>query len=77
MSARHAALTVTAMNPALSPDKRLSSFDFAAVPSVSKAQVMALTEGTEWIDRGANVSAVWATGRGQESFGQRSGACLD
>jgi DNA replication protein DnaC len=25
----------------LSPDKRLSSFDFAAVPSVSKAQVMA------------------------------------
>jgi DNA replication protein DnaC len=24
----------------LSPDKRLSSFDFAAVPSVSKAQVM-------------------------------------
>ena len=39
----------------LSPDKRLSSFDFTAVPSVSKAQVMALTEGTEWIDRGANV----------------------
>jgi len=27
----------------LSPAKRLSSFDFAAVPSVSKAQVMALT----------------------------------
>jgi len=39
----------------LSPDKRLSSFDFAAVPSVSKAQVMALAEGTEWLDRGANV----------------------
>ena len=40
---------------ALSPDKRLSSFDFAAVPSVSKAQVMALAEGHEWLDRGANV----------------------
>jgi len=39
----------------LSPDKRLSSFDFSAVPSVSKAQVMALSEGTEWLDRGANV----------------------
>ena len=39
----------------LSPDKRLSSFDFAAVPSVSKAQVTALAEGTEWLDRGANV----------------------
>jgi DNA replication protein DnaC len=39
----------------LSPDKRLSSFDFAAVPSVSKAQVMALAEGHEWLDRGANI----------------------
>src|SRR5690606_32112901 len=39
----------------LSPDKRLSSFEFAAVPSVSKAQVMALAEGHEWLDRGANV----------------------
>jgi len=36
-------------------DKRLASFDFAAVPTVSKAQVMALTEATEWLDRGANV----------------------
>lgn len=39
----------------LSLDKRLSSFDFAAVPSVSKAQVMALGEAHEWLDRGANV----------------------
>jgi DNA replication protein DnaC len=39
----------------LSPDKRLSSFDFAAVPGVSKAQVMALAEAHEWLDRGANV----------------------
>ncbi len=39
----------------LSLDERLSSFDFAAVPSVSKAQVMALAEGHEWLDRGANV----------------------
>jgi DNA replication protein DnaC len=39
----------------LSPDKRLSSFDFTAVPNVSKAQVMALAEGTQWLDRGANV----------------------
>jgi DNA replication protein DnaC len=39
----------------LSPDKRLSGFDFTAVPNVSKAQVMALAEGNEWLDRGANV----------------------
>ncbi len=40
---------------ALSPDKRLSSFDFAPVPSVSKAQVTAMAQGQEWIERGANV----------------------
>jgi DNA replication protein DnaC len=40
---------------ALIPDKRLSSFDFAAVPSVSKAQVVALATGHEWLDRGASV----------------------
>jgi DNA replication protein DnaC len=39
----------------LSPDKRLSSFDFRTVPSVSKAQVTALAEGHEWLDRGANI----------------------
>ncbi|MGJ7512649.1 IS21-like element helper ATPase IstB [Variovorax sp. GT1P44] len=39
----------------LTPDKQLSNFDFAAVPSVSKAQVMALAAGTEWLDRGASV----------------------
>lgn len=39
----------------LSPDKRLSNFDFTAVPSVSKAQVMALAESQEWLERGANV----------------------
>ena len=39
----------------LSPDKRLSGFDFAAVPSVSKAQVTALAQGHEWLQRGANV----------------------
>ena len=43
------------IDSALSPDKRLSSFDFAAVPGVSKAQVMALATGHEWLDRGANV----------------------
>ena len=54
----------------LGPDKRLSSFDFAAVPSVSKAQVMALTEGTECI-------VVWPTRGGQKSLGQRLGPCPD
>ena len=39
----------------LSPDMRISSFGFSAVLSVSKAQVMALAEGTQWLEGGANV----------------------
>ncbi len=50
---------------ALSPDKRLSSFDFVAVPSVSKAQVRALAEGHEWLDRGANVLLFGPPGAGK------------
>jgi len=49
----------------LSPDKRLSSFEFAAVPSVSKAQVTALSEGHEWLERGANVMLFGPPGVGK------------
>ena len=40
---------------ALPPDKRLSAFDFAAVPTVSKAHVTALAEGDSWLEQGANI----------------------
>ncbi len=49
----------------LSPDKRLSSFDFAAIPTISRAQIIALTEGHEWLDRGANILAFGAPGVGK------------
>jgi DNA replication protein DnaC len=39
----------------LPPDKRLSSFDFAAVPTVSKAHVTALVEGDSWLEQGGNL----------------------
>ena len=60
----------------LSPGKRLSSFDFSAVPSVSKAQVTALTEGTEWIDRGANVLLFGPPGVGKSHLVSALGHAL-
>ena len=35
--------------------KTLANFEFAAVPMVSKAHVMALTAGDSWLDQGANL----------------------
>ena len=61
---------------ALSPDKRLSGFDFAAVPSVSKAQVSALAQGTEWIDRGANVLLFGPPGVGKSHLVSALGHAL-
>lgn len=60
----------------LSLDKRLSSFDFTAVPSVSKARVMALTEATEWIDRGANVLLFGPPGVGKNHLVSALGHAL-
>ncbi len=60
----------------LSPDKRMSGFDFAAVPSVSKAQVMALAEGHEWLDRGANVLLFGPPGVGKSHLASALGHAL-
>lgn len=61
---------------ALSPDKRMSGFDFAAVPSVSKAQVTALAEGHEWLDRGANVLLFGPPGVGKSHLASALGHAL-
>ena len=39
----------------LPPDKSIDSFDFAAVPSISKPHVAALIEGDGWLEQGANM----------------------
>jgi len=39
----------------LSPGKTLDTFDFEAVPMVSKAQIMALAAGDSWLEKGANL----------------------
>jgi DNA replication protein DnaC len=49
----------------LPPDKYLSSFDFDAVPTVSKAHVMALAEADGWIAQGHNVLAFGPPGVGK------------
>jgi DNA replication protein DnaC len=53
------------MASCLSSDKRLSNFDFSAVPTVSKAHILSLAEGHEWLDRGANILAFGAPGSGK------------
>src|SRR6266849_10190029 len=39
----------------LPPGKTLDSFDFEAVPMISKAQVKALAAGDAWLEKGANL----------------------
>ena len=60
----------------LSPDKRLSSFDFSAVPTISRARIMALTEGHEWLDRGTNVLAFGPPGAGKSHLLSGTGHAL-
>jgi IstB-like ATP binding protein len=45
--------------------KTLASFEFEAVPMVSKAQVMALTAGDSWLHKGANLLLFGPSGRQQ------------
>jgi DNA replication protein DnaC len=39
----------------LDPTKTLATFDFAVVPMVSKAHVMALATGDSWLEKGATI----------------------
>ena len=49
----------------LPPDKTLDAFAFEAVPTISKAQVMALVAGDGWLERGANILAFGPPGGGK------------
>src|SRR5712692_12043863 len=49
----------------LPPGKTLETFDFEAVPVVSKAQVMALAAGDAWLGMGANVILFGPPGGGK------------
>jgi len=49
----------------LPPGKSLDSFDFDAVPMVSKAQVMALVAGDSWLEKGDNLLVFGPPGGGK------------
>ena len=57
----------------LPPGKTLDSFDFEAVPMISKAQVMALAAGDSWLEKGANLLMFGPPGGGKSHLAARSG----
>ena len=60
----------------LPPGKTLDSFDFDAVPMISKAQVMALTAGDSWLDKGANLLLFGPPGGGKSHLAAAIGLAL-
>jgi DNA replication protein DnaC len=56
--------------------KTLASFDFKVVPMVSKAQVMALTAGDSWLEKGANLLLFGPPGAGKSHLAAAIGLAL-
>jgi DNA replication protein DnaC len=60
----------------LPPGKTLDSFDFEAVPVISKAQVMALAAGDAWLNNGANLLLFGPPGGGKSHLAAALGFAL-
>jgi DNA replication protein DnaC len=60
----------------LLPGKTLDSFDFDAVPMVSKAHVLALRAGDSWINKGANLLLIGGPGGGKTHLASAIGLAL-
>ena len=60
----------------LPPGKTLATFDFTAVPMVSKAQVMALAAGDSWLEKGANLILFGPPGGGKSHLSAALGLAL-
>jgi len=56
--------------------KTLATFDFEAVPMVSKAQVMALASGDAWLEKGANILLFGPPGGGKSHLSAALGLAL-
>lgn len=60
----------------LPPGKTLDSFDFAAVPMLSRAHVAALASGDEWIAKGGTILLFGPSGCGKSHLGAAFGHAL-
>ncbi len=60
----------------LLPGKTLDSFDFDAVPMLSKAQVMALVAGDSWLEKGDNLLVFGPPGGGKSHLAAAIGLGL-
>lgn len=58
------------------PGKTLSTFDFAAVPTVSKAHILALAAGDSWLGTGTNLLAFGPPGSGKTHLSAALGHAL-
>jgi len=56
--------------------KTLQNFEYEAVPMVSKAQVMALTAGDSWLEKGANLLLFGPPGVGKSHLAAAIGLAL-
>jgi DNA replication protein DnaC len=56
--------------------KTLATFDFEAVPMVSKAQVTALAAGDSWLEKGANILLFGPPGAGKSHLAAAIGLAL-
>ena len=57
----------------LPPGKTLDTFDFDAVPMISKAQVMAVAAGDAWLAKGANLLLFGPPGGGKSHLASAIG----
>ena len=60
----------------LLPGKTLDTFEFEAVPMISRAQIMAITAGDAWLEKGANLLLFGPPGGGKSHLASAIGLAL-